>query len=504
MQINPFGFPLGAGMQSAPANGAVSLGFVDALGLALDGGAAQQPMALKASVTPPANFGPKLAQTLLEQAQLAAPAQPMPAPGILPGLQQPTSLSELMATAARLPVAEPAPAAAIDTVMVELPVVAAETDPSAVAPEITTPAPTPLAAAPPTTAAPAPAPIAPATTTPAAPAPVAAPAVPIQGDIELQPDGDTPPNAPATAAPAENPPSSKPQKTVRSRAAAAEADPVTLIDANPAVPTAALAINAVPQPILPQQATPREASTSAPGGSTVSKTGKVAALAAPGQDAAQAAPGTGTGTADFARAVAMKSDSTGSQSNPDGQPQPEIMPAATARVEAAAPILPQPAVGSAPVDPARATAPVSAEPVIEARAGHLGHSLGVEIARKVELGEETLRIRLNPVELGRIEVTLAFDDKGSLQATVRTDSAQAMDLLRQDAPDLARTLDQAGVRTDAQSFRFENRGGDGGGQQAQQQQSQNRGRFASSDDDAALAEPIYRPVRSDGQVDLLA
>jgi flagellar hook-length control protein FliK len=142
--------------------------------------------------------------------------------------------------------------------------------------------------------------------------------------------------------------------------------------------------------------------------------------------------------------------------------------------------------------------------MIEARAGHLGHSLGVEIARKVEMGEETLRIRLNPIELGRIEVTLNFDDKGSLQATVRTESAQAMDLLRQDAPDLARTLDQAGVRTDAQSFRFENRGGDGGGQQAQQQHSQNRGQFAASDDDAAIAEPIYRPIRSDGQVDLLA
>jgi flagellar hook-length control protein FliK len=287
-------------------------------------------------------------------------------------------------------------------------------------------------------------------------------------------------------------------------------------DAPPAIPAEMLAINPMPQPIVAQQPVPQQASlqqsapretANAPGGSVGSKVGKAAAQPASAQDAAQSAPG--TGTADFARAVAARAESAGSESNPDGQPQPEAILATAASTNATAPILPQHAHSPNAVDTARVTAPAApaapAEPVVEARAGHLGHSLGVEIARKVELGEETLRIRLNPIELGRIEVTLAFDDKGSLQATVRTESAQAMDLLRQDTPDLARTLDQAGVRTDAQSFRFENRGGDGGGQQAQQQNPHsNRGQFASSDDDAGTAEPIYRPIRSDGQVDLLA
>jgi flagellar hook-length control protein FliK len=229
---------------------------------------------------------------------------------------------------------------------------------------------------------------------------------------------------------------------------------------------------------------------------------KVAPAGAPAESTAQVA--TGATTADFAGAVAAPGESAGSDANADGQTQPETRLAAAGKAEAAAPQFPQPAQAANSADLARAAVPTSAESVIEARTGHLGQSLGVEIARKVELGQETLRIRLNPIELGRIEVTLAFDDKGSLQATVRTESAQAMDLLRQDAPELARTLDQAGVRTDAQSFRFENRDGDSGGQQAQQQHSPNRGPFASPDDDADLAEPIYRPIRSDGQVDLLA
>jgi flagellar hook-length control protein FliK len=156
-----------------------------------------------------------------------------------------------------------------------------------------------------------------------------------------------------------------------------------------------------------------------------------------------------------------------------------------------------------------APAPVAApaDPMIPARAGQLGHALGVEIARKVEAGEDTLRVRLNPVELGRVEVTLAFDDKGNLRATMRAESQHALDLLRHDAPDLGRALDTAGVRADAQSFRFESRGdgtGAGGsGSQSGQQQSRGNGQ-QSFNDEPEVPAPVYRAIRTDGQVDLLA
>ena len=506
MQINTIGFPLGAGMQSASATGGTGLGFADALGLAIDG---PQPVSLKASATPPQNMDAMLAKMLAVQAQLSTQTQSMSTAGALQGLQQPTSMSELMATAAKLPGADALPLAATPPVALDTPVavdarpdsVALETAtaPLSAAPEIVTPAP---ASAGPDTPTPVTAPL-PAETeivTSAQASLANVPAIPTEDGGELPPEDDTP----TAVTPAESAPP-KPQKGSRRQAATADADPAPSADPKQALPVEMLAVNAVAQPVAVPQPTTREASANAQAGSTVSKTGKVTATAAPAQDGSQTT--LGTTTADFARTVAAKGESAGSEPNPDGQPQPETVLAA-AKTDAAAPAMPQPTQSTTSVDTARATAPAApaapAEPVIEARAGHLGHSLGVEIARKVELGEETLRIRLNPVELGRIEVTLSFDDKGSLQATVRTESAQAMDLLRQDAPDLARTLDQAGVRTDAQSFRFENRGGDGGGQQAQQHGQQNRSQFASSDDDAGIAEPIYRPIRSDGQVDLLA
>lgn len=153
-----------------------------------------------------------------------------------------------------------------------------------------------------------------------------------------------------------------------------------------------------------------------------------------------------------------------------------------------------------------APAAATAEPVLNARAGELGRSLGVEIARKVDAGEDTLRVRMNPAELGRVEVTLAFDDKGRVQATMRAESQHTLELLRQEAPDLGRALDQAGIRSDASSFRFESRDGGtssgGNGQQASQQQSRGGNQQFHDEPDAQTA--AYRPVRSDGQVDLIA
>ncbi len=474
MQINPFGFPLGAGIQSAPAFGGTGLGFVDALGVAIEGGVPQVRTGLIASATPPAHFDAKLAQTLLAQAQLDTQANP--AAVTLPGLQQPTSLSQLMTTAAKLPATEAAPfaPAATDTLVAE-PAGLVE------APEAPSPPETPITSQ--TQIQPA----------AAKPGPQA-PALPI--GAEAQPDETLVAENPVVAKPTETAPSPR-----KPRAAVAEADSEQPIDAKVAVPAELLAAGMPPAPAAqPQQPAPRETMQAA-NGATPSVARKSAPANALAGNANQPAANAATpSTADFANAVAARGDSTSGETNADAQGQPDARPAGLVRTDTPAPAF-QPVHGAANNAPASAPA---AEPVIEARAGHLGHSLGVEIARKVEMGEETLRIRLNPIELGRIEVTLAFDDKGSLQATVRTESAQAMDLLRQDAPDLARTLDQAGVRTDAQSFRFENRSGDGGGQQAQQQGQQNRGQFASSDDDAAIAEPIYRPIRSDGQVDLLA
>lgn len=152
------------------------------------------------------------------------------------------------------------------------------------------------------------------------------------------------------------------------------------------------------------------------------------------------------------------------------------------------------------------------EPVVTARAGQIGREMGVEIARRVSAGGDELTVRLNPVEMGRIEVRLAFDERGSLRAVVAAESPAALDLLRRDSADLGRALADAGVRSDAQSFRFDSRAGGGeGGQPWQRQRGGGQDGGQSSvpgrgyaDAGSVSEEPLYRPLRTSGRVDLMA
>lgn len=148
------------------------------------------------------------------------------------------------------------------------------------------------------------------------------------------------------------------------------------------------------------------------------------------------------------------------------------------------------------------------EPRVAAQPGRMGQEMGVAIARHAATGGgEAMTVRLDPVEFGRIEVTLSFDDSGTIRAVVAAESPAALDLLRRDSADLGRSLAEAGIRSDAQSFRFDTRQGsaDGsgqGGQRWQQQAATGTRAAAQATDDSP--EPVYRPLRTQGRVDLMA
>jgi flagellar hook-length control protein FliK len=179
-------------------------------------------------------------------------------------------------------------------------------------------------------------------------------------------------------------------------------------------------------------------------------------------------------------------------------------PPSATQPAAVQPALATPAQGLASGSPAPAP---HAHPTINAQPGHFGHQMGVEIARTAHTGSEELTVRLNPIELGRIEVKLSFDDRGTVRAVVAAENPAALDMLRRDSADLNRALADAGIRSDAQSFRFDTRAGSGGegGQfwQRQQQASQQNGRSYPNTSPAS-EDPVYRPLRTSGQVDLMA
>jgi flagellar hook-length control protein FliK len=78
----------------------------------------------------------------------------------------------------------------------------------------------------------------------------------------------------------------------------------------------------------------------------------------------------------------------------------------------------------------------------------------IAIVTRVEAGERKFEIRLDPPDLGRIEVQLNVDSSGRATSHLIVDRADTLDLLRRDAPVLERALQSAGLTTDNGSLQF--------------------------------------------------
>lgn len=150
-----------------------------------------------------------------------------------------------------------------------------------------------------------------------------------------------------------------------------------------------------------------------------------------------------------------------------------------------------------------------ASPVVAARTGTMGRDMGVEIARSVSAGKEQLVVRMDPADMGRINIHMSFDRDGGLRAVVSADNQGTLDLMKREMGDLSRALSDAGVRADSQSFRFDTRSGDGGhpGQRGQQHAgTSGRQDGANSNDGDAIPDQqlAYRALRASGRVDMMA
>jgi flagellar hook-length control protein FliK len=80
--------------------------------------------------------------------------------------------------------------------------------------------------------------------------------------------------------------------------------------------------------------------------------------------------------------------------------------------------------------------------------------LAVEIATRANKGERRFDIRLDPPELGRIDVRLEIDSKGNTTARLIVERAETLDMLQRDARGLEKALQNAGLKTDAGGLQF--------------------------------------------------
>ena len=82
----------------------------------------------------------------------------------------------------------------------------------------------------------------------------------------------------------------------------------------------------------------------------------------------------------------------------------------------------------------------------------------MKIAKAVQSGSDRITIRLNPAELGRVDVKLELAADGRTTAVVTADNRETLDLLRRDSSDLQKALEEGGLQLSDNDLNFNLRG----------------------------------------------
>jgi hypothetical protein len=80
--------------------------------------------------------------------------------------------------------------------------------------------------------------------------------------------------------------------------------------------------------------------------------------------------------------------------------------------------------------------------------------IAVEIAARAQAGRNRFEIRLDPPELGRIDVRLDVDNSGNVTSRLVVERVETLEILRRDAGELQRALQDAGLKTSDNGLQF--------------------------------------------------
>jgi flagellar hook-length control protein FliK len=184
-------------------------------------------------------------------------------------------------------------------------------------------------------------------------------------------------------------------------------------------------------------------------------------------------------------------------------PKPAQQPVQAANTNLAAPAIAAPQAQQA--SPQSGAAPIITQH-IQVTAQPLPNmaALAVTIAAKSQSGARQFDIRLDPPELGRVDVRLSIDATGKTSAHLSADQPQTLDLLQKDASVLTRALRDAGlnVSQDGLNFSLRQQAHDGS---AGNGNNRGAGRAFSATAtisiDPTVTSAAYR-ARTDGRVDI--
>jgi flagellar hook-length control protein FliK len=113
--------------------------------------------------------------------------------------------------------------------------------------------------------------------------------------------------------------------------------------------------------------------------------------------------------------------------------------------------------------------------------------LAVEIAASAHSGKTRFDVRLDPADLGRIDVRIDVDRNGQVTSHLTVEKPETLSMLQQDAPQLRQALDDAGLKTGNGGLQFSLRDQSSSGQNNGDQTNGNAQRLVISEDDTVPA-----------------
>ena len=131
--------------------------------------------------------------------------------------------------------------------------------------------------------------------------------------------------------------------------------------------------------------------------------------------------------------------------------------------------------------------------------------LALEIAVSARSGKSRFEIRLDPADLGRIDVRVDVDRNGQVTSHLTVEKPETLSMLRQDAPQLQRALDDAGLKTGTGGLQFSLRDQSSSSQNGGNEAGRDAQRLVINDEEisAAVAGRTYgRMLGSGSGVDI--
>ncbi len=143
------------------------------------------------------------------------------------------------------------------------------------------------------------------------------------------------------------------------------------------------------------------------------------------------------------------------------------------------------------------------------RPNFIAHQVGLQITKAIADGQNEFTIRLNPPELGRVEVRLEFGADGGVKAALSAEKPETLNLLQRDAAALERALNDAGLKTNSGSLNFSLQQGE---TEAGQNSDTGAGSLSGAGEDAGedylpeveieITEQVIQQMVADGTVDI--